>query len=296
MTNESLVTKAGDDARARECRPVWRDRAELLRLADLTLAEFFRQLARYGPGSRIVEEDGLVLFAGSHGQPNPFRNGAIRLDSRLSAEEALARAQRFFAPLKRSYVFWVREGEPELDELCRARGMALVEPEGLPELYLEGPPPPLKQPPEGVVLRRTDDPVVRADYVDVVAEGWGMSGMARDLAAQIFFHPDSMGDPNVIAYVAYVDGRPASGCMALLAHGIAVGGNGATVPWARRRGLAELCYGAALQVAYHEFGIRGSVCQSSPSGAGVWAKMGYRPLTHYMRFIGKPTAQTAAWG
>ncbi len=290
MTNEnSPAPVAEGDARSAVWQPVWRDRAELLRLADLTLAEFFRQLARYGAGSRIVEEDGLVLFAGSHGQPNPFRNGAIRLDSRLTAEEALARAQRFFAPLKRSYVFWVRESESDLDELCRARGMELVEPEGLPELYLEGPPAPLKPVPEGVVLRRTDDPTVRDDYVDVVAEGWGMDGMAHELAAQIFFHPDSMGDPNVIAYVAYVDGRPASGSMALLAYGIAVGGNGATVPWARRRGLAELCYGAALQVAYNEFGIRGSVCQSSPSGAGVWGKMGYRPLTHYMRYIGRPT-------
>jgi hypothetical protein len=72
----------------------------------------------------------------------------------------------------------------------------------------------------------------------------GDGGLEHDLASQIFFHPDSMGDPNVIAYVAYADGRPASGCMALLAYGIAVGGNGATVPWARRRGLAELCYGA----------------------------------------------------
>lgn len=269
---------------------VWRDRAELLRLADLTLAEFFRQFGRYGAGSRIVEEDGLVLFAGSHGQPNPFRNGAIRLDSRLDAEEALARAQRFFAPLNRSYVFWVREGEDDLNALCGSRGMELVEPDGLPELYLEGPPAPLMAVPEGVDLRRATDPAVREDYVDVVAEGWGMGGIAHDLASQIFFHPDSMGDPQVIAYVAYVDGRPASGSMALLAYGIAVGGNGATVPWARRRGLAELCYRAALEVAYNEFGIRGSVCQSSPSGAGVWTKIGYRPLTRYMRYIGRASA------
>lgn len=292
-SNETMQTAAQDKGHA-AWTPVWHDRTELLRLADLTLAEFFRQLARYGPGSRIVEEEGLVLFAGSHGQPNPFRNGAIRLDARLSAEETLARAQRFFAPLKRSYVLWVREGEPDLEALCRAREMELVEPDGLPELYLEGPPPPLKPLPEGVLLRRTDDPAVRDDYVDVVAEGWGMSGLEHELASQIFFHPDSMADPNVIAYVAYVDGRPASGCMTLLAYGIAVGGNGATVPWARRRGLAELCYGASLQVAYHEFGIRGSVCQSSPSGAGVWASMGYRPLTHYMRYIGKPAVST--WG
>lgn len=275
-------------------RPLWRSRAELLRYADLTLAEFFRQLARYGNGSRIVEEDGLVLFAGSHGQPNPFRNGAIRLDDRLSATDALARAQQFFAPLKRSYVFWVRESDTDLNALCRSRGMELVEPDGLPELFLEGPPPPLKPLPENIVLRRTTDPTVRRDYVDIVAEGWGMGGVEHELASEIFFHPDSMGDPNVIAFVAYVDGRPASGCMALLAYGIAVGGNGATVSWARRRGLAEACYAACLQVAYGDFGIRGSVCQSSPSGAGVWARMGYQPLTHYMRYIGKPSVAT--WG
>ena len=277
-----------------EWKPVWRNRDELLRLADLTLAEFFRQLARYGPGSRIQEQDGLVIFAGSHAQPNPFRNGAIRLDDRLPAQEALTRAERFFAPLKRSFVFWVRDREPDLDALCRSRGMELVEPDGLPELYLDGPPPSLKPLPDDVTLRRTTDPEVRRDYVDVVAAGWGMDGVGTELASQIFFHPDSMGDPNVAAFVAYVDGKPASGCMALLSHGIAVGGNGATVPWARRRGLAEMCYAASLEVAYEEFGIRGSVCQSSPSGAGVWARMGYKPLTRYMRYIGKPSVAT--WG
>ena len=296
MSGDTIVTVSGAEAESQlpAWKPVWEDRTELLRLADLTLAEFFRQLARYGAGSRILEEDGLVLFAGSHAQPNPFRNGAIRLDERLSAAEALERALQFFAPLKRSYVFWVRESEAELDALCRSRSMELVEPDGLPELFLEGPPPPRMPLPDNVVLRRTTDPEVRRDYVDVVAEGWGMSGIATDLASEIFFHPDSMGDPNVIAFVAYVDGRPASGCMALLAHGIAVGGNGATVQWARRRGLAELCYAACLEVAYGAFGIRGSVCQSSPSGAGVWTRMGYEPLTRYMRYIGRPPAVT--WG
>jgi hypothetical protein len=272
--------------------PVLRDRDELLRFADLTLAEFFRQLARYGEGGRIVEEDGLVLFAGPHAHPNPFRNGAIRLDHRLDAPEALERAQRFFAPLERSFVFWVRERDTGLDDLCRARDLQLVEPEGLPEMVLEGPPLAPKPLPEGVVLRRTTDPAVRRDYVNVVAEGWGMGGISTELAAAIFFHPDSMADPNVIAFVAYVDGKPASGCMALLASGIAVGGQGATAPWARRRGLAEACYAACLEVAYGDFGIRGSVCQSSPSGQGVWERMGYREFTRYMRYIGRPVSAT----
>ena len=54
-----------------------RGREELFRLADLSLAEFLRHLARYG--GAIHEEDGLLLFAGAHSQPNPYRNGLLRL-------------------------------------------------------------------------------------------------------------------------------------------------------------------------------------------------------------------------
>jgi hypothetical protein len=275
-------------------RPVWRSKDELLRFADLTLAEFFRQNARYGTGSRLLEEDGLVLFAGSHPQPNPYRNGAIRLDHRLSATKALEQAHLFFAELERPFVFWIPERDTDLAELCTSRGFQLLEPEGLPELALDTPPPPVRQLSDDVVLRRADTPEVRRDYVAVVAEGWGMADISTELASEIFFHPDSVADPNTIAFVAYVDGRPASGCLALLAYGIAVGGQGATVRWARRRGLAEACYEACLEVAYQEFGIRGSVCQSSPLGMGVWERMGYRELTRYLRYLVPPPARS--WG
>jgi hypothetical protein len=274
--------------------PVWADADELLRLADLTLAEFFRQNARYGKGARVLEEDGLVLFAGSHSQPNPYRNGAFRLDGRLGAAEALNRAREFFAPLGRPFVFWVPQRATDLVEHCAANELQLLEPEGLPEMSLDSPPPPVRELPDDVELRRADTDEVRRDYVDVVAKGWGMEDIAIELASEIFFHPDSVADPNTIAFVAYVDGRPASGCLAILTCGIAVGGQGATVKWARRRGLAEACYEACLEVAYEEFGIRGSVCQSSPLGMGVWERMGYREFTRYMRYLVPPPARS--WG
>jgi hypothetical protein len=275
-------------------KPVWHDNGELLRLAELTLAEFFRQFARYGEGGRIEERDGLLLFAGSHSHPNPYRNGALRLDRRLDAGTALERAIAFFKPLNRSFVFWVAEGSEDLDAHCTERGFELVEEEGLPEMVLEGPPPPLPELPEGTVLRRASDLSVRRDYVDVTAEGWGMEDITTELASSIFFHPDSVTDPNAIAFVAYVDDKPASGTMALLSCGIAVGGQGATAAWARRRGLAEACYAACLDVAYNEFGIRGSVCQSSPLGQRVWERMGYRRFTRYMRYVVRPINPT--WG
>jgi hypothetical protein len=274
--------------------PPWRNSDELRRLADLTLAEFFRQNARHGTGGKVVEEDGLVLFAGSHSQPNPYRNGALRLDRRLGAVEALGRATAFFAPLARPFVFWVQQSESDLLEHCAAQGLELLEEEGLPEMSLDSLPPPVRELPDDVVLRRADTDEVRRDYVAVVAEGWGMDDITTELASEIFFHPDSVADPNTVAFVAYVDGRPASGCLAILTCGIAVGGQGATVKWARRRGLAEACYEACLAVAYHEFGIRGSVCQSSPLGMGVWERMGYREISRYMRYLVPPPARS--WG
>jgi hypothetical protein len=78
------------------------DHDELLLLADLTLAEFARHLAR--SGGTVLEEDGLLLFAGPHPQPNPYRNGALRLDDRLDGEEALRRSREFFSARQSSHV------------------------------------------------------------------------------------------------------------------------------------------------------------------------------------------------
>jgi len=141
MENETETRSAG--AMLSPWAPPWRDDEMLLRYADLTLAEFFRQLARYGTGSRIHEQDGLLLFAGAHAQPNPFRNGAFSLDHRLAAGDALERARDYFRPLNRSFVFWVRDRDPDLARLCESEGLSLLEPEGLPEMALEGPPPPI---------------------------------------------------------------------------------------------------------------------------------------------------------
>ena len=81
-------------------------RAELVELADRTLAEYLRYLARYGGAT--LEQDGLLLFAGPHRQPNPYRNGALRLDSTLPADEVPRRAARFFGPRQTSYALWTR--------------------------------------------------------------------------------------------------------------------------------------------------------------------------------------------
>ena len=173
--------------------------SDLLLLADLSLAEFLRHLARFG--GAILEEDGLLLFAGAHPQPNPYRNGVLRLDKRLSPDEVLRRADRFFSPRRSGYVLWTREHH-DLDLEALARESRLVELDRLPELVL-GQLPAQVAPPAGVELRHAVDRRTRRDYLTAVANAWGTGAMPLELAARVFFDPRSVDAPNVAAFVAY---------------------------------------------------------------------------------------------
>ena len=269
---------------------------ELLLLADLSLAEFLRHLARYG-GS-VHEEDGLLMFAGPHPQPNPYRNGILRLSGSLPPDEVLRRGNEFFARRRSSYVVWTRaHGDAALEG--RVSAGALRELERLPELYMDELPPET-DPPEGIELRPALDRETRLDYLRVVADAWGLRSLPLETAAQIFFDPESMAAPNVAAFVAYYDGLPLSGAMTLVTHGVALGCQAATIRRPRpgqrlpaytpgRRGLAESCLCAALEHSFQELGAQRTVCQTSSSGEAVWRGLGYRPLTSYGRYLAMPT-------
>jgi hypothetical protein len=269
-------------------------RTELLVLADLTLAEYLRYLARYG--GAVEERDGLLLFAGAHRQPNPYRNGALRLDNQLAGSQVLARAGRFFGPRRRSYALWAREhGDAALEQVATEAGYRELE--RIPELVLEDLPLYLP-PPHGVELRRATDAQGREDYLALVADAWGMGSMPREVAASVFFDPDSLTESGVAAFVAYYDGMPLSAAMTHVSHGVALGCQAATIRRPRKgqklprpgrpgetRGLAESCLWAALELSFGELGARISLCQTSVLGAPVWTALGYRPFTAYARFV-----------
>jgi hypothetical protein len=271
---------------------------ELLRLADLSLAEFLRHLARYG--GVIHEEAGLLLFAGAHSQPNPYRNGLLALDDQLPPAEILERADAFFAA-RGGYVVWTREHADAALE-ARVAPTAVRDLERLPELVLDELPE-YMEPPDGVDLRRALDRETCRDYVRIVADAWGFGSMPLELASKVFFDPDSLDAPNIAAYVAYFDGHPLSGAMTLVTHGVALGCQAATIrrpkPGQRlprtdpsRRGLAQSCLYAALELSFNELGASRSLSQTSSAGEPVWRKFGYRPLTSYGRYLSTPGSRT----
>jgi hypothetical protein len=269
-------------------------RDELLLLADLSLAEYLRHNARYG--GTILEQDGLLCFAGAHPQPNPYRNGALVLGSALAPQEVLERANDFFSNVSRrtGYALWTREhADSELERTVSGS----PELERLPELVLDELPVEIP-PPEGVEIRPVTDAQTRADYLQVVADAWGMGTMPPEMAARVFFDPQSVDVPNVAAFVAYYDDLPLSGAMTFVTHQVALGCQAATIrrpkrgqrlppsgPPDRRRGLAESCLWAALKVSFEELGARWSLCQTSSLGEPAWRQLGYEPLTSYSRYL-----------
>jgi hypothetical protein len=271
-----------------------RGRNDLLVLADLTLAEYLRYLARYG--GAVAEEDGLLLFAGAHRQPNPYRNGVLRLSDAQSPKDVLRLADRFFGPRKSGYALWAREhGDGDLERTAGEAGLHEIE--RLPELVLEDLPD-YVPPPDGVEIRRAVDGRTREDYLSLVADAWGMASMPREVAAKVFFDPESLDVPNVAAFVAYYDDMPLSAAMTLVTHEVALGCQAATIrrpkrgqrlprpgPPGERRGLAQSCLWAALELSYGELGARLSLCQTSVLGAPVWLGLVYRPFTTYARYL-----------
>lgn len=276
----------------------------LLALADRSLASYLRYLAAYG--GAVAQEPGILLFAGAHRQPNPYRNGVLRLGDELDAAQVSARADAFFAQRRSGYVLWCREhGDGELESDARAAG--LTELDRLPELWMDALPGHLPAP-DGVELRPAADAATREDYLGIVAAAWGMATMPREVSARVFFDPESLAVENVCAYVAYYEGFPLSAAMTYLDGDVALGCQAATIRRPARgqplprpgapgqtRGLAESCLWAALRESFEDKGATISLCQTSVLGAPVWQAFGYRPFTSYGRYL-VPVARPGARG
>lgn len=298
------ISAAPPDALAAPAsRPTpWRSRDELLRLADLTLAEYARHVARYD--GTVYEEDGLLLFAGPHPNPNPYRNGAIRLDRRLPPADALEHAQQFFRARNRSFVLWTREhADADLAAAVSAAGLRQLD-DGLSEVFLEHPPAHAR-PPGGIRLLRAEDERSRQDVLGVVARSHGMGGVSIELASDFFFRPESLAEPHTAAVLAHEDDEPVAAAVCFVAYGIArtraaaaarprPSGDRDGRPGGgdRKSAAAEACLRAVLAIAFDELGARGALCQAAgTTRTGLRARA---PLTTSVRYLGQPAAP--AWG
>jgi len=257
---------------------------------DANLAEFMLRMSRCDEGSVWEENSGLVLVAANHPNPGPYRNAALLTGESLTGGQAIGLARDFFGTRGRAFVLWVREhgaADVELGNLAAEHGYAPLD-DGLPQLCRDGPPPPV-EPPDGVILMGATDDRVRRDFVGVNADAWGLEGVTPEIASQILFEPNLFEDASgtIFGVVAYLHGKPASTCLALVAPPSIVGGYwGATASWALGNRLHDLTTRAVYNEAFACWPTAEiAVCQNSPGAAKTIARMGFRQISKYRRYL-----------
>jgi hypothetical protein len=258
------------------------DPDDLLRVADLNLAESFREMARWHARTEILERDSMLLTCGPDSFPALSFAMRAAADARPMAEEFLRVAKAFFAERKRAFSIRLRShADADLVAACEALGLPCVA--DSPGMVLDAPltaAAALK----GVELRMVKQPQDAADYGRIVAEAYESAGLRKESALLQFALPDRLVSPHLVVAVAYVEGTPSSCAMGLLSHGIAGVYWVGTIPSARRLGLAELCTRAVGNEAFAR-GARRIVLQASAQGEPVYKAMGYREFTRYPWYL-----------
>ncbi len=186
---------------------------------NLNLLEFSREDTRWQRPHTIVEEDGVLLFAGASDFP-AYNNGVQRSDDTTPADVVIAKALEFFAPRGRGFSVWVRD-TGEDDDLAAAADAALIGAFGDSPQMICRSRLPERPAPEGVEIRMVTDAAGVADYAEVTAAAYVSLGSPEDATRSHFNGPNAMLAPHVHSAVAYLDGEPVSVAQILLSHGIA---------------------------------------------------------------------------
>lgn len=243
-------------------------------LADLNFAEMCRTFTR-NAGGRLLETDGLLMWAGTHPSP-AIVNGLIRTrDSRPPAEELLDLAARWFGEIGHSPGVHIRLGrDADLEEAARARGFSpLIE---LPVMVYRGDPP-APRVPDGYTLSTVTRPEEIPEYVDAVAEPFELP----EETASAFARPEALLSPFVAgALIRDAAGRPAAGAMTVVSHGVAGIAWVGTQATDRRRGLGTAVTLAAIRLGYG-MGATLAALQASPIGFPIYAAIGFREVGRY---------------
>ena len=130
--------------------------------------------------------------------------------------------------------------------------------------------PPAGDTPPGIAVRRATTPVERRAAGRIAAVAFGIPYPERP-------EEDDQGDPNNVAYVAYLDGEPVARATASFSeHAVTLFG-GATLPEARGRGAYRALVAARWEDAVQR-GTPALVTQASPMSRPILQRLGFREV------------------
>jgi hypothetical protein len=251
----------------------------------LNLIDSSHQLFELDPDATVEAGPGWVFGAGSPEHP-VISNAAFRSDDDLDAGELVARAKSFFAKRGRGFSVWVRGDRPEdLDLVAAAEAAGLQLVHEMPEMVLRAPAEsrPL---PAGAEIRRLTEVEQVDDYWEIAAASYASLGFPPEVFGSYGNRAGLLAE-NVAAFLAHLDGEPASIAMTILSHGVAgiywVG----SLERARGKGLGEAVTAAATNAGF-ELGAELASLQASPMGKPIYERMGYETLFDYRLYMSAP--------
>jgi ribosomal protein S18 acetylase RimI-like enzyme len=242
---------------------------------NLNLLEFTRDDARWQRPSTILEEDGVLLFAGSADFP-AYSNGVHRVDDTVPGAVVIERAQAFFAPRGRGYSVWIRDTGEDDDLRVAADAAGIGEFADSPQMIcrtrLDDAPLP-----DGVEIRMVSDRAGVEDFAEVTAVSYVSLMQPEDVSRGHFESPTALMGPQLHSAVAYLGGAPVSAALILVSHGIAGVYFVGSVDAARGRGIAEAVTRHVTNLGF-DLGAANVQLQASHMGEPIYRRMGYEEL------------------
>jgi hypothetical protein len=263
---------------------------QIVRLADLNLAESLREFTRWSPEGEIFEQDGLLMTAGP--DAFPAINDVMRCgtDAAPSAELLFERAGAFFGARQRGFAVRARAHcDADLIALCQERKLFLLRES--PGMGVDRPVPDSRLPAlQGrAELRVASDARALADFASVSSASYATLGLPQPSAAKLFARVERALQPHIHVVVAYDGVEPTAAALAFLSHGIGGVYWVGTVPAARRRHAAAHCTQAVTNWCF-ERGASVVTLQASQQGEPIYRALGFAEYTRYPWFLCMPGA------
>jgi hypothetical protein len=230
-------------------------------------------------GARVSDDADAVFVVGKGRFPTPFTN-ALFIKRDAAADELLDRADSVF--FDRRYVGWSQRPRTALFNRAEARGHSLQT--GTPGMLIEQ----KVAPPPSSVDAALVRPEEFGDWAQVLASSYAELGLPPKVT------PLLLGDaertlPTGAFAIARVGGVPAAAAVAITDPRSGVGGLYwvGTTPEARRRGAGDAVTRLVTNASF-DAGASVVTLQASAAGAPVYARMGYREVCWYDRFLSPP--------
>jgi ribosomal protein S18 acetylase RimI-like enzyme len=261
------------------------DRGELLQRFHGHLHDVWRRLARSIPGGWVEEAGGLTCIA--TGSTSPTFNLALSNEGLRDPRVALDAAHDRFGE---AGLRWLLKLQPEFDHEvvvhARRRGLDLDEEPvyGMPirPTTATAPLPSAHQLSISVAGRDTIDDAI---LCFVEAFDADPAAIGRELGSNL------LTIPTFTVFVGYLSGEPVATSMLATTRSVGLAGvySVATRPSHRGRGFGTALTAAAIAAAGQQ-GYDTAVLEPSPSGAPMYRRMGFEPLTTYLEAVVSPVA------